>query len=175
MDLEDSEFLRFVESANKNDLKFMIIGGMALNLHGILRHTKDADIWIRPSNDNKLRFLKTLLAIDYTENEIAEIERQNFTEPQVFTLVGPIDVLTVIHKKFDFDECYQRSRVQQIQEHTIRLLHINDLREVKVLAKRNQDLRDVIMIDDFLKDTQPDSKPKNSWERLLFWNKNKNK
>ncbi|GAB2628906.1 hypothetical protein GCM10027035_23510 [Emticicia sediminis] len=46
MDLEDSEFLRFVESANANNLKFVIIGGMALNLHGIMRHTKDADIWI---------------------------------------------------------------------------------------------------------------------------------
>jgi hypothetical protein len=28
------------------------------------------------------------------------------------------------------------------------------LREVKVLAKRNQDFRDVIMIDDFLKDNK---------------------
>ncbi len=64
MDLEDSEFLRFVGSANANNLKFMIIGGMALNLHGIMRHTKDADIWIRPTNENKALLLKTLLDID---------------------------------------------------------------------------------------------------------------
>jgi predicted nucleotidyltransferase len=154
MDLEDSEFLRFVGSANANNLKFMVIGGMALNLHGIMRHTKDADIWIRPTNENKALLLKTLLDIDYVEAEIADIGKQNFTEPQVFTLVGPIDILTVVHNKFDFDECYERAKVQQIQGHTIRVLHINDLREVKVLAKRNQDFRDVIMIDDFLKDNK---------------------
>ncbi len=169
MDLENSEFLRFVESANSNNLKFMIIGGMALNLHGIMRHTKDADIWIRPTNENKVNFLKTLLSIDYTEDEIAEISEQNFTEPQVFTLVGPIDILTVVHKKFDFDECYDRARVQQIQGHSIRVLHINDLREVKVLAKRNQDFRDVIMIDDFLKGENIQEKPISLWKKIQFW------
>ncbi len=171
MDLENSEFLRFVESANSNNLKFMIIGGMALNLHGIMRHTKDADIWIRPTNENKVNFLKTLLSIDYTEDEIAEISEQNFTEPQVFTLVGPIDILTVVHRKFDFDECYDRARVQQIQGHSIRVLHINDLREVKVLAKRNQDFRDVIMIDDFLKGEDIQVKQKNIWDKIQFWKK----
>ncbi len=171
MDLENSEFLRFVESANANNLKFMVIGGMALNLHGIMRHTKDADIWIRPTNENRALFLKTLLGIDYTEDEIADIREQNFTEPQVFTLVGPIDILTVVHKKFDFDECFERAKVQQIQEHSIRVLHINDLREVKVLAKRNQDFRDVIMIDDFLKGEDLPKNPENIWDKIKFWKK----
>lgn len=171
MDLEDSEFLRFVERANANNLKFMIIGGMALNLHGIMRHTKDADIWIRPTNENKALLLKTLLEIDYVESEIADISEQNFTEPQVFTLVGPIDILTVVHKKFDFDKCYERAKVQQIQNHTIRVLHINDLREVKVLAKRNQDFRDVILIDDFLKDEKRQERNSSIWHKVLFWKK----
>lgn len=169
MDLENSEFMRFVESANKNNLMFMIIGGMALNLHGIMRHTKDADIWIRPSNENKLLFLKTLFDIDYTEDEIAEISEQDFSEPQVFTLIGPIDILTVVHKKFDFDECYKRARIQQIQGRTIRVLHINDLREVKVLAKRNQDFRDVIMIDDFLNEEKSTQKQASIWDKIQFW------
>lgn len=171
MDLEDSEFLRFVESANANHLQFMIIGGMALNLHGIMRHTKDADIWIRPTNENKALLLKTLLDIGYVEAEIEEISEQDFTEPQVFTLVGPIDILTVVHKKFDFDKCYERAKVQQIQRHLIRVLHINDLREVKVLAKRNQDFRDVIMIDDFLRDEKLQDNGNSIWDKIKFWKK----
>jgi hypothetical protein len=171
MDLEDSEFLRFVESANANHLKFMIIGGMALNLHGIMRHTKDADIWIRPTNENKALLLKTLLDIDYVEAEIADVSEQDFTEPQVFTIVGPIDILTVVHKKFDFDKCYERAKVQQIQSQIIRVLHINDLREVKVLAKRNQDFRDVIMIDDFLKDEKRQGRNSSILNKVLFWKK----
>jgi hypothetical protein len=79
--------------------------------------------------------------------------------------------LTVVHKKFDFDECYERSKVQQIQGHTIRVLHINDLREVKVLAKRNQDFRDVIMIDDFLKDEKRQEGNSSIWNKVLFWKK----
>ncbi|GAB2628912.1 hypothetical protein GCM10027035_23520 [Emticicia sediminis] len=122
-------------------------------------------------NENKALLLKTLLEIDYVESEIADIGEQDFTEPQVFTLVGPIDILTVVHKKFDFDECYERAKVQQIQSHTIRVLHINDLREVKVLAKRNQDFRDVILIDDFLKDEKRQERNSSIWDKVLFWKK----
>ncbi|WP_435353957.1 hypothetical protein [Emticicia sp. SJ17W-69] len=81
----------------------------------------------------------------------------------------PIDILTFVHKKFDFDKCYNRARVQQTQGHTIRVLHINDLREIKVFAKRNQDFRDVIMIDDFLKEEKSGQKQMNIWAKIQFW------
>ena len=50
-----------------------------------------------------------------------------------------------------FTDCFQRSRsVQNQYGNTIHFLHLNDLREQKIVARRPQDLRDIVMIDDFL-------------------------
>ncbi len=53
MDVEDLEFLKFVKAAAENDLEYMLIGGLALAMNGIVRYTQDADVWIRPTNENK--------------------------------------------------------------------------------------------------------------------------
>lgn len=45
------------------------------------------------------------------------------------------------------------------QGHTLYFLHLNDLRDLKVIAQRPKDLRDVIMIDDFLKFQQINNEP----------------
>ncbi|WP_051664297.1 hypothetical protein [Dyadobacter crusticola] len=60
MDLENSEFLEFVKAAGECGLDYLLIGGLALAMHGMPRFTHDADVWIRPEDDNKQRLLLTL-------------------------------------------------------------------------------------------------------------------
>lgn len=151
MDLEDLQFLAFVKKAQIHELNFLIIGGLALNMHGIARNTQDADVWLEPTNENKSRLLKTLLDLGYTEEELADLAQEDFTQAQVITIEGPIDLLTQVHRTLDFYVCERRARVWQVLDSPVKFLHINDLREAKILARRPQDLRDVILIDDFLK------------------------
>lgn len=35
MDLEDNEFLKFVKAAGENHLEYLLIGGLALAMHGV--------------------------------------------------------------------------------------------------------------------------------------------
>ncbi len=151
MDLENLQFLAFVEKAHVHGLNFLIIGGLALNLHGIARNTQDADVWLEPTNENKIRLLNALLDLGYTEEEMADLAEEDFTQAQVITLEGPIDILTQVHRTLDFYVCERRARVSEVLGIPVKFLHINDLREAKILARRPQDLRDVILIDDFLK------------------------
>lgn len=151
MDLEDLQFLAFVKKAQLNELNFLIIGGLALNMHGIARNTQDADVWLEPTNENKSRLLKTLLDLGYTEDELSDLAEEDFTQAQVITIEGPIDLLTQVHRTLDFYVCERRARVWKVVDNPVKFLHINDLREAKILARRPQDLRDVILIDDFLK------------------------
>jgi hypothetical protein len=72
MDVEEQNFVNFLEKAIKNDLSFVIIGGLALLLHGIARHTQDVDIWIEPSESSKNKFIQTLLDIGYSNEEISQ-------------------------------------------------------------------------------------------------------
>ncbi len=50
----------FVGSLNRNNVKYLIVGAHALGFHGIIRATKDLDIWIENSEKNAKIFLKSL-------------------------------------------------------------------------------------------------------------------
>jgi hypothetical protein len=58
-------FWEFAKLAQKEGLQYLVIGGLALNFHKILRNTIDSDIWINPEISNFLKlkyFLIQLLA-----------------------------------------------------------------------------------------------------------------
>ncbi|WP_353717445.1 hypothetical protein [Dyadobacter sp. 676] len=116
------------------------------------RSTNDVDIWINPTQENGERLIAVFKCMDLDESEIFKLEQLDFTQPQVFGFNGELDIVTRIHRNFDFNEVFGRSRSFVNKEGSlIYFLDLNDLRELKVLARRPQDLRDVVMIDDFLK------------------------
>ena len=57
MDIENKEFLSFLRCAGKNNLRYLCIGGYAVNYYGFHRATDDMDIWIAPTTQNKKHFL----------------------------------------------------------------------------------------------------------------------
>ena len=69
MDLLNDELLLFFSCAQKNKLRYMIIGGYAVNYYGYNRNTDDLDIWMKPANENKLAFIQTLLCMNYLKAE----------------------------------------------------------------------------------------------------------
>jgi hypothetical protein len=154
MDLENSELLLFAKCAEQCLLEYIVIGGFALYLNGINRATQDVDIWMKPTYENGKKLINTLICMGYEKDELNEISELDFTQPQVFSLNHELDILTQVHFRFDFDICFSTSRAfANNYGNTIHFLHLNELRELKVLARRPQDLRDVILIDDFLKMT----------------------
>lgn len=151
MDVEDVEFLQFIRAAASQGLEYMLIGGLAMAMNGIARYTQDADVWIRPTHENKDRFVKTLVELGYDQVELAKLREANFTEAQHIRLAGPIDVLTVVHFRMEYDACRSRASEFRTEDgQVILFIHINDLRELKLLARRPKDLQDVMMIDALL-------------------------
>ena len=113
------------------------------------------DIWLNPTQENGKRFYNTLLGIGLSEEELEPIQSLDFTQPQVFGILGIIEVLTQVHQKLNFNDCFTRSRTYDDPRGVrVHFLHINDLRQTKVWARRDQDLRDIIQIDDFLKELE---------------------
>ncbi len=53
MDILHPEFLLFLRCAQTNNLRYMLIGGYAVNYYGYNRNTDDMDIWLAPTNENK--------------------------------------------------------------------------------------------------------------------------
>ena len=152
MDVENSDFLKFVASAETHQVDYILIGGLALLFNGVVRFTQDADAWLRPTNENRDRLMNVLLDLGYDEDDLTELRKADFTQPQIIRISeGPIDVLTRVHFRLDYDTCRQRARLWTSEGgHKAYFLHINDLREAKILARRPKDLYDVLRIDELL-------------------------
>lgn len=152
MDVENSEFLEFVAAADANQLEYILIGGLAMILNGAVRFTQDADLWLEPTNENRDRFIKSLLAFGYEEDQVQRMRETDFTRPQMIRIHDiPMDVLTSVHHCLDYFACRKRARAFTAKEgQVIYFLHINDLRETKVLARRTKDLNDIVMIDEII-------------------------
>ena len=60
MDISRDEVKDLFLSLNKHDVKYMMVGGMAIAMHGYIRATQDLDLWIRIDPENKDRLIAAL-------------------------------------------------------------------------------------------------------------------
>ena len=86
MDILNNDFLQFLGCARQQELRYLLIGGYAVNYYGYNRNTEDMDIWLAPDNKNKEAFIKTLLCMKYSENEVAPLRNEDFTKPFIGTI-----------------------------------------------------------------------------------------
>lgn len=73
-------FDRFVEIAQafqREGVQYILIGGVAVNLHGIIRATEDVDFFIRPDEENIER-MKAALRSLWDDPTIDEIQASEF-------------------------------------------------------------------------------------------------
>lgn len=83
---------------NDADVRYIVVGGFAVSLHGIVRATKDIDILIEPTIENAERVLEALAGLTWglaREHEPAEIVERPIT------IIGDdprVDILTIAWK-----------------------------------------------------------------------------
>jgi len=61
---QHNEFFRLMI---KQGADFLIIGGYAVNFHGYSRMTEDIDLWLRPDNLNRDKFIQVLVSFGFSE------------------------------------------------------------------------------------------------------------
>lgn len=73
--MELDEMLRVLSSFEREGVRYVLIGGAAVNLHGVIRATEDLDFFVEPSADN-IECLKRALFSIYGDPDIAEISTE---------------------------------------------------------------------------------------------------
>jgi hypothetical protein len=53
MDIFDEDLIAIWRTFAKNNLKYIMVGGFAVNLHGFNRTTGHIDIWIKDDEENR--------------------------------------------------------------------------------------------------------------------------
>jgi len=154
MDIYDEEILNFWKLLNQNAVKFIVVGGFAVNLHGVSRFTADLDLWIKDTLENRKNLRKSLLEANMGDMEAIETTQ---SVPGLATLNLPsgfeLDMMTFM-KGFPqerFDECYRQAIVAEVHGIPVRFFHINQLIEAKKAAARPQNLLDADALDNIRK------------------------
>ena len=72
MDIFQKEIQELCDAFNKNDVRYLLVGGFAVNYHGYSRATGDLDLWIDDSESNKQKLLSALDKLGYETNELKQ-------------------------------------------------------------------------------------------------------
>ncbi len=155
MDILNSEFLLFLKCAQSNNLRYMLIGGYAVNYYGYIRNTKDMDVWLAPTTENKTAFINTLLCLKYSENEVAPLKDEDFSQAFVGTIGAGdsvIDILTVVHQSISYDEAEKDKNIFDITDGVfMNIVPYNFLKDIKLPAHRDKDLWDIARLEEIIK------------------------
>jgi len=139
------DFRDFINALNDQQVKYLLVGGYAVILHGYARTTGDLDIWVEQTS---LNYSHLRNAFDQFGMSVFEMTEENFLshpEWEVFTFGEPpvaIDLMTKV-KGLEFESCYQQSVLFEEGEFKIRTLDINNLILSKKITGRPKDLNDL--------------------------------
>ena len=148
------EIFKALADAN---VEYVVVGGMAVILHGHLRATRDLDLVIGLQPDNCLTALKALggiglaprlpvALVDFADPAKREdwIQNRNMLVFQVWHPADPFCTVDVfIRNPIDFEGLWQRSITASLGRTDCRIAGIEDLIAMKTQAGRPQDLRDI--------------------------------
>jgi len=56
----EKDFLDFISLCNQYNVKYLVVGGFAVAIHGYPRYTKDLDVSIEISEDNAEKIIKVI-------------------------------------------------------------------------------------------------------------------
>jgi hypothetical protein len=160
MDILNDEFLLFLNCAQKHQLRYLLIGGYAVNYYGYNRNTEDLDIWLAPTVDNRQAFIDTLLCMNYSEIEVTPLRNEDFTVPFVGTIGSAdaiIDVLTFVHQSVSFDEAEKQKIVYEIQPGvSLSIVPYEVLKDMKLRTYREKDMFDIARLEEIRNSKTPE-------------------
>ena len=147
-----------IEGLIKADVKFILVGGLAAVVQGAPVTTMDVDIVHNRALVNVLKlhtFLKSIDAIyRRPDDKIIVPKVEDFSEKGhalLSTRLGPLDVLAFIEQGKTYDDLLENSVKIEFRGHTIYVLDIKTMIELKKQSKDPKDLRRIPILEETLR------------------------
>ncbi len=137
------DFREFIELLNAHKIKYLVVGGYAVTVHGYPRYTNDIDIWIWIDKSNAENLIKVLKDFGFGSLDITS---DDFLNPNKVIQLGyppnRIDLLTSI-SGVEFEDCYPKRVNIEIKGIKIDFIDIDNLKKNKQASGRHKDLNDL--------------------------------
>lgn len=140
----NEHFRDFIKALNDSKVEYVLVGGMAVILHGYVRGTGDMDVWVNKTRNN---YRKLVEAFSLFGMPVFDMKEDAFlgNEFDVWGIGVPpvrIEIMTTV-KGLSFDETYSQSQLYNEAGLQIRFIHLNHLLQSKKAAGRFRDLDDI--------------------------------
>ena len=150
MDVYNDSLLLFWESLNRNQVAYIMVGGFAVNMHGYMRATKDADMWIKDSLENRQNLRKAFVELGYGDYE--SLETMQFVPGWSEFYIGDgivLDIMTGMKglEEYSFENSLQKASLADLNGILVPFLHLNHLLANKKAVSRPKDQLDVIELE----------------------------
>jgi hypothetical protein len=153
-------YFKILEGLYKNRIRYLIVGGLAVNLYGVPRVTQDIDIIISTDRENILKIVSLLKGQGYVPrlpvnpDELADsdkvkdwIENRNLKAFSFYHKKDNYKVIDIVLvHPLDFEESFKNRTVKKVKDIEIYLATIDDVIKTKELSGRSQDLSDIEML-----------------------------
>ena len=157
-------YLDLFKSLNTHNIDYLLIGGLAMNLHGVPRMTMDVDLVIAMDANNIAKLASCASELGLHPNvpvkleDLADVAKRDalFTDKHLIALslisntpASPtVDI--VIHHPLDFKKAFSKKVARDIAGTPVMLACIEDMITLKKAAGRAQDLSDITHLEHFL-------------------------
>jgi hypothetical protein len=142
-----SNFLTILESFQQEGVDFIIIGGVAVILHGMPRYSEDVDIIIR-MNDENISKIRTALSKLYKDESIKEITIDEIKSYSVLRYVSPfndiIDIVGNLGEAFNFENI--EFQEMEVDNKIFKIASIKTLIDMKSNTYREKDMLDLLFL-----------------------------
>jgi len=139
----NQDFKEFIQLLNDNRVRYLVVGGYAVALHGYPRYTRDIDIWVELSEENATHIVEALEQFGFASLGLKESDF--LVKEQVIQLgyaPNRIDIITTL-SGITFAECYDKRVPVEIDGVKINFIDLDSLRKNKKATGRLQDMADL--------------------------------
>ncbi|WP_020526335.1 nucleotidyl transferase AbiEii/AbiGii toxin family protein [Flexithrix dorotheae] len=163
------EYLNLFRKLFENRIRYLVCGGLAVNIYGIPRMTADIDLLLDFNQVNITNFNKSVKELAYQphapislemlldeEKRMDVVKNKNMIAYSFYnTLSDYMNLDVLIDAPFDFDHLWNNRETRKIEEVEVYIVALEDLIAMKKYANRNQDKQDIIMLSK-LKNIKPE-------------------
>lgn len=143
--LFNTDFQDFLNALRQCEVRYVLVGGYSVILHGYSRTTGDMDLWLEKTSENYNRLRAAFALFGMPIFDMTADNFLNNPDFDVFTFgrqPAAIDIITAI-KGLTFAETYEQASDVDVDGIQVRLIHYNHLLQAKRAAGRPRDQNDL--------------------------------
>ncbi len=168
--MSSGDFEQIFAALQENGVRYLVVGGVAVVLHGYPRFTADLDLVLSLTGDNVRSAIKALSTLGYRprapvamedfadlQTRLAWMQEKQLTVFSLWSVAHPATEIDLfVEEPFPFEEAFARAVIADIGGVKITVVSIEDLKNLKRQSARPKDWEDIRALEALMKGRKDD-------------------